>query len=323
MSDSRRVYLDNAATSFPKPDAVHKAVLHYLRDLGNAVGRGATKTGIEVQRTVDQCRLRAARLFDVPRPEQVIFTFNGTDSLNLAIHGLLKPGDVALTTVWDHNSVLRPLSHFAATGGHTVIIGDDGRGQLDIQQLERELQVRSVRLVCVTHASNVTGIIQPIEEVIRLAHEHGALVLLDAAQTAGHLPMSFSKLNVDLLACPGHKGLLGPLGTGLLILRKDLAEELVPIRQGGTGTTSEQATQPTTLPDRFEAGNHNAPGLFGLEAALKWIDEKGVAKIQLQEEQLAIPLIAGLRSFQGLTVHSFPPRPSLKSRNATICEYRA
>lgn len=270
MTARRRIYLDNAATSYPKPEAVYVAVERYQRELGTAVGRGATRAGSEVQRMVDRCRSRVARLFGARRPEQVIFTFNGTDSLNLALHGLLRRHDHVVTTTWEHNSVLRPLKSLASTHAvRTDIIATDNRGQVDLDQFQKRL-TDSTRLVVVTHASNVTGVIQPVREMSRLARERGAVVLLDAAQTAGHIPVTLDDLGVDLIACPGHKGLMGPLGTGLLVMRSGLESELEPIRQGGTGTVSESDDQPATLPDRYESGNHNAPGLAGLEAALAW-----------------------------------------------------
>jgi len=295
-----RIYLDNAATSFPKPDAVYAAVDHWQRELGAAVGRGATRTGGEVQRVVDRCRLQAARFFGAQRPEQVLFTFNGTDSLNLAIQGLLQSGDRAITTVWDHNSVLRPLRELQSRGIiQTEIILDDTRGTIDLDALRESLKIPT-RLVVVTHASNVTGVVQPIEDVVELAHGAGALVLLDAAQTAGHLPIDLQQLQVDFMACPGHKGLMGPLGTGLLILAPGMEQHLQPVRFGGTGTTSESDRQPQTLPERYESGNHNAPGLFGLAAALDW--QQSHPNRQAEQQRIA-QLIAGLQQLPGLRLY--------------------
>ena len=298
-----RTYLDNAATSFPKPEPVYAAVERYQRELGTAHGRATTRSASEVQRVIDRCRSRAARLFGAQRPEQVLFSFNGTDALNLALHGLLRPGDRAVATVWEHNSVLRPLRELQERIGIDVdTIGSDGNGRLDLDELEGALNA-DTRLVVVTHASNVTGIIQPVEEVVRLAHDHGALVLLDAAQTSGHFPVRMSELGVDLIATPGHKGLLGPLGTGLLVIRPGLERELQPIREGGTGTTSESDRQPDTLPERYEPGNHNVPGLFGLEAALQWHEEQGpLAEKTEPELELLQQLSSGLAAMSGVTV---------------------
>lgn len=301
-SPRQRIYLDNAATSFPKPESVYAAVDHYQRDLGGAVGRSATRIGSEIQRTVDQCRHRMATLLGVSKANNVIFTLNGTDSLNLALHGLLRAGDRVIATLWEHNSVLRPLSSLAESQQlQTSFVRADEQGTLDLDHLRELLKVKT-RLVCITHASNVTGIVQPVAEAAALAHQAGALVLVDAAQTVGHLPVSMTDLGADLLACPGHKGLLGPLGTGILAIRAGLEDELQSIRQGGTGTTSESESQPDTLPEKFESGNHNAPGIFGLAAATKWLQDHGIAKIQSHEEQLTQQLIEGLRDLPHVRV---------------------
>lgn len=301
----RRIYLDNAATSFPKPEAVYAEMELYHRQLGTAVGRGATRLGGQVQRVIDRCRLRAARLFGVNHPRQVIFTFNGTDALNLAIHGLLRDGDRVITSVWEHNSVLRPLRTLQDRQNVTVdCIRDDGAGSVDLGQYEKSLK-RSARLVVITHASNVTGVVQPVQEMARLAHAAGALVLVDAAQTAGHLDVSFENLGADLIACPGHKGLLGPLGTGLLAIAPGVERHLEPIRQGGTGTVSESDRQPESLPERYESGNHNAPGLFGLEAALAWREERnGEPGTATRDEQDRLrQWISSLCELPGIRVH--------------------
>ncbi len=220
----QRIYLDNAATSFPKPPSVYDAVNEYQTEFGGAVGRGATQTGSQIQSRVDRCRNRAAKLLGVSSSKNVIFTFNGTDSLNLAIQGLLNDGDRVVTTCWEHNSVLRPLCELAATRNlETKYITGDGNGQIDLKQLEEALS-KKTKLVCITHASNVTGIIQPVKQVVKLAHDAGAYVLLDAAQTVGPIPVSMLDLDVDFLACPGHKGLLGPLGTGILAIQPGLED---------------------------------------------------------------------------------------------------
>lgn len=304
MNEGRRVYLDNAATSFPKPDVVYEAVDHYQRQLGGAVGRGATQVGREIQQRVDRCRNLAARLFGVKNSSHVIFCSNGTDALNLGLHGILKPHDHVIATCWEHNSILRPLAELKRTDQvHTTFIEGTPSGGIDLDALKRSLQQKT-RLVCLTHASNVTGVVQPIADVVELAHQAGALVLLDAAQTVGHLPISMLDLNVDLLACPGHKGLLGPLGTGLLAIRPGLEAEIDSIRQGGTGTVSESETQPSTLPEKYESGNHNAPGIIGLEAALNWLDRERISKVQQHEQELAQLFIRGLRKLSPLETYA-------------------
>ena len=304
MNQSRkRIYLDNAATSFPKPPSVYDAVDHFQRELGGAVGRGATQVGTKIQRTVDQCRNKAARLMGVPKPGSVIFTFNGTDSLNQAIHGLLKEGDRVVASPWEHNSVLRPLNQLQASlNVQTDFAQADESGQVDLDHLQELLKTKT-RLVGVTHASNVTGVVQPIKEIVEMAHQSGALVLLDAAQTVGHMPVSMTELGVDFLACPGHKGLLGPLGTGILAIRPGLEGELNSTRQGGTGTTSELESQPESLPSKYESGNHNAPGLYGLSAAMDWLDERGVATIQNHEQDLTQLFLTGLSQLPKVQVY--------------------
>jgi cysteine desulfurase family protein len=303
MNSSARIYLDNAATSWPKPDAVYAAVDRYQRQCGAAVGRGATRAAADVQAIVTRCRQRAARLLGAESPERVLFTFNGTDGLNLAIHGLLQPGDHVVTTVLEHNSVLRPLRAQHERGGVDVdYVGTTAAGTVDLDSLRAAVTAETT-LVAVTHASNVTGAIQPIEEVGNIAHQYGALVLVDAAQTAGHLLINLATLPVDILVCSGHKGLLGPLGTGLLYVRPGLEERIFPLRYGGTGSQSETDEQPMSLPDRYESGNHNAPGLVGLEAALAWVETQTLARLREHEQQLTGQLRAGLQAIAGVTVY--------------------
>jgi cysteine desulfurase family protein len=304
--DVRRIYLDNAATSYPKPDAVNVAVDHYDRQVGAAVGRGAYRAAIEATATVQRCRKRIADLLRAESPERIVFTFNCTDSLNLALHGLLGTGDHAITSVIDHNSVQRPLTAISRRAGIDVTrIGADATGLVDPGDVKRALRPQT-KLITLIHASNVTGTIQPIAEVGQMARAAGALFLLDAAQTAGHLPIDLGTLPVDLLACPGHKGLLGPLGTGVLYLRPGVEGRLASFRQGGTGTQSENDVQPESLPDKYESGNHNAPGLAGLEAAAAWLLERGVESVHRHSQNLVRQLRAGLDGIPG--VRLFGPK---------------
>ncbi|MFG0333596.1 MAG: aminotransferase class V-fold PLP-dependent enzyme [Maioricimonas sp. JB049] len=301
-----RIYLDNAATSWPKPDTVYAAVDRYQRELGVAVGRGASRRGADVQAIVDRCRQRAARLLNAPSPQQIVFTFNGTDGLNLALHGVLRPGDHVVSTVAEHNSILRPLREMQDRLGIDVTLVDvDDAGRLDPDEIAAAMRDETA-LVAMTHASNVTGVIQPAEAVGRIVADSGALLLLDAAQTAGHLPIDVMELQVDLLACPGHKGLLGPLGTGLLYCRPGIEERLRPVRQGGTGSRSEDDRQPETLPDRYESGNHNAPGLVGLEQGLAWLEEQEPGRLRADEIELTAALLAGLAAIDNVIVYGPP-----------------
>ena len=301
-----RLYLDNAATSYPKPPAVWEAVEHYQRHLGTAVGRGGYETSQQVGHRVLRARQRLAELFRAESPERITFGFNGTDVLNQALHGLLQPGDRVVTTQLEHNSVIRPLHDLRNRLGIEVTsVPATPQGTLDIDRFRTALACRP-RLVALLHASNVSGAILPLADLAHLARQAGALVLVDAAQTAGHVPIDLGTLPIDLLACSGHKGLLGPLGTGVLYLRPGIEEQLRACRQGGTGTASEFEEQPSTLPEKFEAGNHNAPGLCGLDAGVSWVLEQSPHRLHQQERELTAQLIAGLQSLPGVTLYGPP-----------------
>jgi cysteine desulfurase/selenocysteine lyase len=235
--------------------------------------------------------------------DRIVFTFNGTDSLNLALHGLLGTGDHVVTSEVEHNSVLRPLRELnRRVGVETTFVSADQAGRIDPATVRAAMRPNT-KLVAITHASNVTGTIQPIADIAEIAREAGVLCLVDAAQSAGHLPIDLKNLPVDLLACPGHKGLLGPLGTGLLYVRPGVERQIQSVRQGGTGSNSEDDRQPELLPDKYESGNHNAPGLCGLEAALAWIGERGVDSIRAHERELTGRLLDGLANIDRLKVH--------------------
>ena len=297
-----RIYLDNAATSHPKPESVYAAVDYYNRSLGAAAGRGGYRTAVEVDAVLRTCRKRAASLLGAESPERVAFAFNATDALNMALQGLLETGDHVVTTAAEHNSVLRPLGGLVDRRGIELsVVPVDAAGRVDPAAVRDALR-HNTRLVVVQHASNVTGCVQPIEDIGSDAHQAGALVLVDAAQTAGHLAIDLADWPVDLLACAGHKGLLGPLGTGLLYVRPGLEDQLNGLRQGGTGSFSEQDRQPETMPDRLEAGNPNAPGLFGLEAGLEWLEERGVETIAAAEASLVERLLAGLEPLENISL---------------------
>lgn len=292
----QRCYLDNAATSWPKPEGVLAAMDRYHRELGVAAGRGATRAASEVDATIARCRQRAAQLFNAESSDRIIFTFNGTDSLNVAIHGCLKPGDHVVASTLEHNSVLRPLSELRQSIGiETTLIEPEADGRVQPAKFRDALRPNT-KLVALLHASNVTGVVQPIGDVGAIARQAGALMLVDAAQTAGHLPIDVRDSPIDLLACPGHKGLLGPLGTGLLYLRPGIERHVASFRQGGTGSLSEDDRQPERLPDKYESGNHNAPGLFGLEAALDWLEQRHVTELHAHELSLRRRLIDGIVS---------------------------
>ncbi len=295
-------YLDNAATSFPKPDAVYDAIDQYNREVGAPVGRGSHQRAVEVQSVVKRCRSRVAELFGAESPDRIIFTFNGTDSLNLAIHGLVEPGDHVITSVVEHNSVLRPLRDLQDRCNVAVTYVDcDETGRIEPNDIKKALRP-DTKLIALVHASNVTGTIQPIADVGEIARDSNAAFLVDAAQTAGHVPIDLQRLPIDLLALPGHKGLLGPLGTGVLSVRPGFEDSLISVRQGGTGSQSEDDRQPCVMPDKYESGNHNAPGLFGLDAGLGYLLDRGIESIQKHELELTGQLLDGLSSVDGVRI---------------------
>ena len=297
-----RIYLDNAATSFPKPTAVYDAVDRYQRSSGVSIGRGAYREAIESQRMLDQCRQRAAMLLGAKSPDRIVFTYSGTDGLNMALGGLCHPDDHVVTSELEHNSVLRPLRWLSETRGVEVtFVAPRNNGRIEPADVRAALRPNT-RLVAIQHASNVTGVVQPIAEIGEVARANGSLMLVDAAQTAGHLPINLSQMPVDLLACPGHKGLLGPLGTGLVYLRPGIEQQLDCYRLGGTGTQSEDDHQPTQMPERYESGNHNAPGLAGLNAALEYLQSETVETVRRAEVELTGRLVEGLRSLARVTV---------------------
>lgn len=302
-----RHYLDNAATSYPKPPEVTAAVTTYLHECGAPAGRGAYREATDVARMVERCRRSVASLFGVSDPRRMIFTFNGTDSLNLAILGICRPGDHVITSTWEHNSVLRPLRMLQETRGVEVTwLEPHATGQLEPQKVVDAWQTNT-RLVAIQHANNVIGVIQPIAEIGAIVRERNGYFLVDAAQSAGHVPIDVEDYAIDLLACPGHKGLLGPLGTGLLAVGDRISEQLQPLRYGGTGTRSEDDRQPTELPEKFESGNLNVPGIVGLDASLTWLLQRDHKDWHQQEQTLLQELWSGLEALPHVTLYGPPP----------------
>jgi cysteine desulfurase family protein len=296
------MYLDNAATSFPKPDCVCDAVASWMRHGAASAGRGSHRGSDQAAAVVDRCRERVARLLGVPSPSQIAFTLNCTDSLNIVLRGFLRPGDRVVASKLDHNSVLRPLQAIQTQAGISfdLVDFDPLSGLLDAEEFSSRLAETPVRLVVLNHASNVTGRVQQVAELTRMAHEAGAFVLLDAAQTAGHWPTSMKELDVDFLAAAGHKGLLGPLGTGILCVRKGLDSQIEPLRYGGTGTSSESLSQPESMPARFESGSSNLPGIAGLDAAADWILTQSVLELHSKTQHLTQKLLQGLAEISGV-----------------------
>ncbi len=302
-SSTRRIYLDNAATSWPKPPEVYAAVDHWMREVGAPAGRGAYREALESDRVVAAARSGIARLLGIDDRRRIIFTAGATDSLNLALHGWLNPGDHVVTTAAEHNSVLRPLRTLTDQRDVSVTrVPCDGAGRVDPDYVRRAMRPQT-RLVAVVHASNVTGAIQPVAAIGRIAHAAGAALLVDAAQTLGHIPFTAAELQADFLAASGHKGLLGLLGAGILYIRDGLDERLRGLRQGGTGTRSEDDHQPDSLPDKYEPGSMNLPGLAGLAAAVEYLQRVGVSVIASHAQALTRRLLAGLSEISGVRLY--------------------
>jgi cysteine desulfurase family protein len=299
------VYLDYAATSAVRPESVADAVYHFLREVGATPGRSGHAPAVAAGRIALRCRLALAELFGIQGdPGRIAFQFNATHALNTALFGTLRPGDRVVCTPYDHNSVRRPLHTLATRGVRKHLFTGSRGGGVDLGELEALLRGEGepARLLVVPHASNVLGAVLPVAEMAELAHGVGALVLVDAAQTAGHFPLDVEALGVDLLAFTGHKGLLGPQGTGGLWVREGV--DVDPLLRGGTGSDSAAATMPASYPDHLEAGSQNAPGIAGLLAGVEWIQREGVAALHQREMMLADRLLARLRALPGLTVHS-------------------
>jgi len=287
-------YLDNAATSWPKPAAVLSAMNSFYQDLGVAAERSGSARAGAVDRVIQKCRHQITEILSGDREASVVFGCNGTDVLNMALHGLLREGDHVVATVVEHNSVLRPLEYLRQHCGVTYTLAEaDSNGVVCPDSIE-QLVESSTRLVCLSHVSNVTGAVQPVQEVGRICRDRELLYLLDAAQSVGHFPVDVGSIGCDLLASSGHKGLLGPLGTGFLYIGNRAAPLLRPLRQGGTGTRSETIKQPDELPYRLETGNLNSAGVMGLSAGIEYISELGWEKVASHETELSNHLIGGL-----------------------------
>lgn len=296
------IYLDNAATTWPKPESVYQAVDTCLRTYAANPGRSGHKLALRASREIYETRFLLGEFFNIDDFMQIVFTFNATDSLNLAIKGILRPGDHGIISSMEHNSVIRPLKTLEEKGVSFSVINCDPAGRLDMEALRQSIKPNT-RLIAMTHASNLTGTLLPIAEIGALAKEKNILFLLDAAQSAGIFTIDVKKHNIDLLAAPGHKGLMGPQGTGFLYIRPGLEKELLPLKEGGTGSKSSEIVQPLLMPDRYESGTLNTPGIAGLKAGLEYIKERGMENIRLYEEKLTGYLLEGLSEIPGLTIY--------------------
>jgi cysteine desulfurase family protein len=301
-----RIYLDNAATSWPKPERVAEAVCETIQHVGGNPGRSGHQTSLAAGKVLDRSRFLLAKLFGVDDSKRIVFAANATDALNLAIRGVLAPGGHVVTSSMEHNSVTRPLEHLASAGACYTKVRMDPVSGVDPRDVEKALRA-DTKLVVMTHASNVTGTVNPLAAIGELCRNRGILFLVDASQSAGSLPIGVSEMNIDLLAFPGHKGLLGPTGTGGLYIAKSVSPLPEPCRVGGTGVFSELALQPEELPYRYESGTQNFHGIAGLAEGISFILEKTPAAIHAHERGLTELLMEGLREIRGVTVYGPPP----------------
>jgi cysteine desulfurase / selenocysteine lyase len=295
------VYLDNASTSYPKPQSVYGVLSTYLQTEGANPGRAGHRMAIDADRTVEEARALLASFFGAEKPESVVFTYNCTDSLNIAIKGCVRPGDHVITTVIEHNSIMRPLRQMEKDGAITLSqlpVSEDG--YLDPDDLQKAMTPQT-RFVALSHASNVIGTVQPIKEAGLICRKHNALLLVDVAQTAGILPISMKDFNIDLLAMPGHKSLFGPPGTGVLIVGQ--RAEVSAFREGGTGVNSEHPTHPPEMPTRLEAGTPNTIGIAALKAGLEFIVKETPEAIAAHEQRLLSRFIEGIGDIPGIRIH--------------------
>ncbi|MFZ2445278.1 MAG: aminotransferase class V-fold PLP-dependent enzyme [Syntrophobacteraceae bacterium] len=295
------VYLDNAATSFPKPPEVVGAVSRALECIGASPGRGAHRHAREAMSIMAQCRERAARVLGVSDPDRVIFTRNATESINVVLKGFLRPGDRVLISGMEHNAVVRPLQRLASQGVTTEIIPTGAGGEIDAGTLETMLGSKPA-LVVLVHASNVNGALMPVAEAAELCARSGVPLLVDAAQSAGIQPICAGDLGLGMVACSAHKALLGPAGVGILYIRPDI--EISPLIEGGTGSRSEDFNQPEFCPDRFESGTPNLPGLAGLSEGIDFLFRTGIDHIREHEFALAAMLENKLSEISGVRVLS-------------------
>lgn len=295
------IYFDNAATSHPKPKCVLDAVSRALTEFNANPGRSGHRAALEAGRTVQQTREQLQRFLSAEDPASIVFTFNCTDSLNLAIKGSLNYGDHVISTMLEHNSVLRPLHELAERGRIGVtLIAPRPDGFIDPDDVRAAIRTNTRMIIC-THASNVTGAVQPVAAIGQLAREYGVRYLIDGAQALGGLPVNMRTLNCSLYAFPGHKSLLGPQGTGGLYIRP--GTELRPVREGGTGTGSDSMLQPTEAPERYESGTVNLPGIAGLGAGCSYVSDH-LSQIIAHEREITQALFDGLQEIDGITLYS-------------------
>ncbi len=293
------IYMDNAATTLHKPDAVKDAVAAAFDIMGNA-GRGASEPALDASRIIYGTREKLARLFHAESPSRIVFTANSTESLNIAIKGLFRPGDHVITTVLEHNSVLRPLYECQALGTELSILGCDEKGNISYDDMENAVKSNTKAVVC-THASNLTGNMIDLKKVGEIAERHGLLFLVDASQTAGVWPIDVREAGIDVLCFTGHKGLLGPQGTGGMYVKTDV--HIRPLLSGGSGIDTYNPRHPSQMPAALEAGTLNGHGIAGLGAAISYLEENGLDEIRSKELSLMHRFYEGISGIPGIKVY--------------------
>lgn len=293
------IYMDNAATTMRKPESVIEAVTAAMQSMGNA-GRGAHGASLSASRTIYDTRELLCRFFGGTSPKQVVFTANSTESLNIAIKGLLKPGDHVVTTVMEHNSVLRPLYEMQEKGVELTIVPCDRQGVMDLADLETAIRPDTKAIVC-TNGSNLTGNYVDIEKIGEIADKHGVLFIVDASQTAGVFPIDVQKMHIDVLCFTGHKSLLGPQGTGGMYVREGL--HIRPLKSGGSGVQTYSKTHPSDMPTALEAGTLNGHGIAGLHAALEYLNTEGIDRIRAREQELMWRFYEGVKDIPNVKVY--------------------
>lgn len=306
------IYLDNAATTYPKPEKVYDAVLDCMKNYCANPGRAGHKLAMRAAREIYDARENIAKLFNIDNPMTIVFTNNATDSLNLAIKGVVKNGDHIITTSMEHNSVIRPIKSLEKDGIENTIVECDKDGFLNPDDIKNAIK-KNTKLIVTTHASNVVGTIVDIKSVGEIAKEKNILYLVDASQTAGVYDINVKDINVDMIAAPGHKCLLGPQGTGILYIKEDLNVDI--LKEGGTGSRSEDLFQPDLTPDKYESGTHNTPGIVGLNEGVKFILETGIDNIRAHEEELCQYMLDRLKEVPNIVIYG--PKDS-KKRAAVI-----
>lgn len=287
------IYLDNGATSFPKAPGVGEAMLDYVNNIGANVNRSTYEASSEAEMVLIECREQLCTLFGTEDITHAVFTPGMTAGLNMLLKGFLSPGDHVIVSSLEHNAMMRPIRQLEAQGVEFSRIPADSRGITDPKDILPLIRPNT-RLVAIMHASNVCGTLLPVKEISDICRERGLPVILDAAQTAGHYPVNMKELGLSALCVPGHKGLLGPQGIGALMLDEEFAKRVEPLISGGTGSASDSELLPPYMPDRFESGTLNIPGIFGLNAALRFILEKGVQAFRAHEEKLTKRFTDGL-----------------------------